>query len=75
VNIAEVETFNNQVFNLIIFLNDKSKENYEAIKTNLEKKYGKEVDMGLDGIVFGGTMSCFRTQIDGIPIVIALQHN
>lgn len=67
-----VITYRQQVLGFIVSFIDTSKENYIAIKKQLEKKYKSEGKSGLCGATFGDCV--FELVIDGIEVHINLSH-
>ena len=65
-----VNSFEGQVYSIFTVFKDASKENFEALKTQLKQLYGKEQDFGFDGIAVGSERAVFYPTIDGIQIFI-----
>ncbi len=73
VKALSVQTFEDNIYSINVQFVDGSKVNYEAIKSQLGKKYKSEDKGGLSGALFNkGT---FYPVIDGITVGIRLNHN
>ena len=58
-----------------VYFSEISSSNYAALKDEISRRYGQEVDLGLDGIVMGGERSAFQPRIDGIEVMIVLEYS
>lgn len=65
-------TFNTRIYRIDVQFKDGGKTNYEAIKTQLEKKY-KDNDDSLFGSLFGEVD--IQATIDGVEVHINLNHD
>jgi len=68
-----VYTFDNYIYTIDIRFRDGSRSNYEAIKSQLGKKYKSEDKGGISGAIFGEGV--FEAVIDGVEIKIKLNHD
>lgn len=68
-----VYTFDNNIYTIDIRFTDGSRSNYEAIKSQLEKKYKSEDKGGISGAMFGEGV--FEPVIDGVEVKIKLNHD
>jgi len=68
-----IYTFDNNIYTIDIRFRDGSRSNYEAIKSQLEKKYKSEDKGGISGAMFGEGV--FEPVIDGVEVKIKLNHD
>lgn len=68
-----VYTFDNNIYTIDIRFTDGSRSNYEAIKSQLEKKYKSEDKSGISGAMFGEGV--FEPVIAGVEVKIKLNHD
>lgn len=67
-----IVSFNDYIASVILYFKDTSDANFDALKKQLTQTYGKEKELGLDGVVFGGKRIAFAANIDNTGIQISL---
>lgn len=73
IKLLGVNTYQQQVLFIFVYFADASKQNYAAIKGQLEKKYKGIEEEGIPDFTFGKKFTR-QTLIDGVPILIQLEH-
>ncbi|MCK4850671.1 MAG: hypothetical protein KAT11_04925 [Phycisphaerae bacterium] len=70
-----VAVYQNRVYQIQVYFSEVSESNYSALKNEILRKYGQEMDLGLDGIVMGGERSAFKPRIDDTEVMIVLEYS
>lgn len=71
--VVSVGSVDNYIYQILVMFKDASRDNFDALKTQLKKTYGNEQNFG-GGYTPGAESNDFLPIIDGIPILIRIEY-